>query len=95
MRTALTYTKYMDYCCRTLEIAGEYITDRLIPHLVRSQELSRRIADTFSYDDLNNGELRGEFVVNLTADTFVQELDRLRHAIPPDLQKNSKGAFLS
>jgi hypothetical protein len=83
----------MDYCCRLLGELKEYQTDKLIPHLVRNQELSCRIADTFSYDDLNNSELRGEFLVNLTSETFIRELDRLQLEVPLDLQKNSKIAF--
>jgi hypothetical protein len=67
----------------------------LIPHLVQSQELSRRIADTFSYDDLNNGEIRGEILVNLTSDAFSRDLDRLRLEVPLDLQKNGKKSFQS
>jgi hypothetical protein len=85
----------MDHCCRLLVELKEYKTDELIPHFVRSQELSRRIVDTFSYDDLNNGEIRGELLVVLTSDAFTRDLNRLRLEIPLDFQKNSKNTFSS
>jgi hypothetical protein len=93
-RTALSYTKYMDYCCQSLAELREYQTDQLIPYIVRSQQISRRIVDTFSYDDLNFGEIRGEFLVTFTSDAFMRDLDCLRKDVPPNLMKNSKRIFL-
>jgi hypothetical protein len=83
----------MDLCCRSLEKVEEYETDKLIPYFVRSQELSRRIADAFSYDDVNNSEVRSEFHVNLISDTFIRDLDRLQAEFPQDLWKNSETDF--
>jgi hypothetical protein len=94
-RTALPYTKYMDHCCQSLAEFKEYKTDELIPCFVRSQEVSRRIVDTFSYDDLNSGEIRGEFLVILTSDAFIRDLNRLRREVPLDFQKDSKNTFPS
>ena|ERR1700753_574285 len=89
-RTALSHTKYIDYCSRFLAEIREYETDELIPFFVRSQDLSRRIFDTFSYDDLYNGEIRGEFLVVLTSEAFIRELDHLKLEIPEKFQKSSK-----
>lgn len=93
-RAALPYTKYMDYCCRLLAECKEYKTDELIPSFVRSQELSRRISDTFSYDSPEDGEIRGEYLVTLTSDAFIRDLDRLRAEVPTDFQKSSKKYLL-
>jgi hypothetical protein len=82
----------MDCCCQSLGELEEYETDRLIPYFVRSQELSRRVADAFSFDDINNGGIRGEFHINLIADTFTRELDRLQMEFPRDLWKNCEKA---
>jgi hypothetical protein len=86
----LCYTKYMSYCCRSLAETREYQTDELIPYIVQSQELSRRIVDTFSYDDPSFGEVRGEFLVILTSDSFKRDLHYLQNDIPSSLLKNSK-----
>jgi hypothetical protein len=80
----------MDYCCLTLAELGEYQTDELIPYIVRSQEISRRIVDTFSYDDPSFGEVRGEFLVMLTSNAFMRDLECVRKDVPPSLMKNSK-----
>jgi hypothetical protein len=85
----------MNYCCRSLAELKEYKTDELIPHLVRSQEIERRIVDAFSYDDVNNGEIRGEVLVTLISDAFIRGLDRLRLDVPPNFQKNRKKTFSS
>lgn len=88
-RTALPCTKYMLYCCQWLAEVKEYATDALIPYLVRSQKLSRLIADTLSYDDLSNGEIREEFLITLTSDAFLRDVENLRLEVPPYFQKNS------
>lgn len=80
----------MDYCCRILAERKEYTTDGLILPFVQSQELLRRISDTFSYDSPENGEIRGEFLLTMTSDAFARDLDRLRAEVPVDFQKSSK-----
>jgi hypothetical protein len=82
----------MDYCCQSLGELEEYETDRLIPYFVRSQELSRRVADAFSFDDVNNGEIRGEFHINLISGTFTKDLDRLQMEFLRNLWENSEKA---
>ncbi|KAH8893588.1 hypothetical protein GQ53DRAFT_626427, partial [Thozetella sp. PMI_491] len=88
-RTAISYTKYMDYCCRSLAQLREYETDALIPYFVRSVEISRRVFDTFSYDDPQNSEVRGEFLVRLSSDTFLRELDGLKQEVSSNLKMNT------
>jgi hypothetical protein len=83
----------MDYCSRSLAELKEYETDELIPYLVRNQELSRRVVDTFSYDDIDSSEIKGEFLVGSTSNAFLQELDRLRLEWSPTSQNNSENVF--
>jgi hypothetical protein len=86
----MAYSKHMGHCCQSLLTSPEYQTDALIPHLVRSQELSRRVFDAFSYNDPSSSEMRGELIITLTSDAFNRELDRLDHDLPPHLRENSK-----
>jgi hypothetical protein len=73
----------------------EYNTDQLIPSFVQSQEISRQIIDTFSFEDIHNGEIRGEFLTMLTANGFMRDLDRLQLDVPPDFKTNSKYLIFS
>jgi hypothetical protein len=86
----MPYTKYIEQCCLYLRQKKEFPTDELIWHFVRNQELSRRIQDTFSYDDLDNTEIRGEQCTNTTAKSFLSDLDNLLREVPPSLQDNCK-----
>lgn len=83
----------MHYCCQLLSERKEYITDELIPSFVQSQELLQRISNTFSYDSPENGEIRGEYLLTLTSDAFVRDLDRVRAEVPESFQKSSKNIF--
>jgi hypothetical protein len=80
----------MDDCCQLLAELKEYETDELIPHLVRCQEISRRLVETFSYDDPKNGEVRGEFLIALTSEAFMRDVNHLQLNLPFDFRKNSK-----
>ena len=86
----MSHTKCTEQCYQSLAEVKEYPTDEMIQYLVRNQELAQRIFDTFSYDDVKNAEIRGEFITALTADAFVRDFDRLRLALPPKLQRNGK-----
>ncbi|KAF2103559.1 hypothetical protein NA57DRAFT_53074 [Rhizodiscina lignyota] len=79
---------HMEYCCQSLTQLKEYITDELIQHFVRSQELGRRIVDTFSYDDLNNGEIRGELLITMASEAFIRDLHCLRLELAETLHEN-------
>jgi hypothetical protein len=86
----MVYSKHMDHCCQSLSICPEYQNDELIAHLVRSQELARRVFDTFSYSDPSISEMRGELIITLISDAFNRDLDRLDHDLPQHLRENSK-----
>jgi len=86
----MVYTKYTEQCCRTLAEAKEHPTDELLPTFVQTQELAGRIFTAFSYDNLNNAEIQGEFITALTTDSFMRDLDQLRLSLSPNLWQSSK-----
>lgn len=87
-RSTMPYTKYMEQCCLSLAQEKEFSTDELIWHFVHNQKLSRRISDTFSYDDLDNTEYRGDRITDITAKAFLNDLDHLQRVVPRILQDN-------
>jgi hypothetical protein len=89
----MAYSKYMEDCCASLTEAREYPTDALIRPLVESQKLARRIFDTFSYDDLNNVEVRGDLMIALMKEAFTRDLERLQFEVPQNLQQGGKSLY--
>lgn len=89
-RSFMPYTKYISQCCALLAQKKELLTDELISYFVRNQELSRRVQDTFSYDDLDNTEIRGEQITNITTRSLLSELDSFQSTVPDSLRHNSK-----
>jgi len=84
----MQYTTYMEQCCVGLAQKKEFSTDELIRYFVRSQELSLRVQDTFSYDDLDNTEIRGEQITSLTTRSLLSELDHVESTVPQNLRDN-------
>ena len=68
--------------------------DEFIPSLVQSQQITRRIVELFSYDDIPSGEIRGEFLVLSTSESLVRDLNRLQMDVPHDLQRPRNILFL-
>ncbi|RKL44181.1 hypothetical protein BFJ72_g3914 [Fusarium proliferatum] len=87
-RGALPYTGYIKQSWERLLSNAECPSDLMIPHFVRISEMCRRICDTFGYDDLENSEMRGEFVSAMALQTLNNESALLKASIPPDLQNN-------
>jgi hypothetical protein len=86
----MPHTKYTEQCCQELAVAQEYSTDELVIPLVKIQQLARRVFDSFSYDDLNNGEIDGEFMTGVTVDALMRDFQSLRLSIGPRLRQNGK-----
>lgn len=86
----MAHTKHTEQCCQKLAVAQEYSTDELVIPLVKIQQLARRVFDTFSYDDLNNAEIDGEFMTGVTVDALMRDLQSLRLSIGPSLRQNGK-----
>jgi hypothetical protein len=86
----MPHTKFIEQCCLSFAERGEYPTDELICYLVRAQELSRRVQDTFSYDDLDNTEVRGERTTSIITKSLLSDLDNLQNSVPVSLRDHSR-----
>ncbi|CEF78509.1 unnamed protein product [Fusarium graminearum] len=87
-RCAIPYTGYIKQSWEILSARNEYASDDLIAHLVRINEMSRRICDTFGYDDLENTGVKGEFISAMALQTLSNESTLLKASIPPEFQEN-------
>jgi hypothetical protein len=87
-RCAIPYTGYIRQSWEILSARKEHVTDDLVAHLVRINELSRRICDTFGYDDLENTDVKGEFISAMALQTLSNESTLLKASIPPGFQEN-------
>ncbi|KAH7255054.1 hypothetical protein NW759_012651 [Fusarium solani] len=87
-RCAMPHTRYIERARQILATNPEYPTDHLISSFVQTNELSRRICDTFAYDDLDHTEIRDEFVSTVTVQAFSRELNGLKRSLLPELQQN-------
>ena len=68
----------------------EYPSDLLITPLVQSSELAMRISDYYSFDDIDETEVRGETLLKLSTNNFSAELQKLRESIPESIRTNSE-----
>ncbi|CEI62223.1 unnamed protein product [Fusarium venenatum] len=87
-RCAIPYTGYIKQSWEILSATKEYASDDLIAYLVRINELSRRICDTFGYDDLENTGVKGEFISAMALQTLSNESTLLKASIPLAFQEN-------
>ncbi|EEU36669.1 uncharacterized protein NECHADRAFT_105600 [Fusarium vanettenii 77-13-4] len=87
-RCAMPHTRYIERARQILVRNPEHPTDHLISYFVQTNELSRRICDTFAYDDLNHTEIRDEFVSTVTVKAFSRELNGLKRSLLPEFQQN-------
>ncbi|KAJ4350383.1 uncharacterized protein N0V89_009004 [Didymosphaeria variabile] len=83
--TTLTHTRYMDQCCQHLADCQEYSTDAIITPLIQLGALLCRVHNYFSYDDIENADVKGEALVHLSVANFDRELDRITESIPQAL----------
>lgn len=58
--------------------------------LVQSSELAMRISDYYSFDDIDETEIRGETLLKLSTSNFSAELQKLRDGIPESVRTNSR-----
>ncbi|KAK7228299.1 hypothetical protein V2G26_000469 [Clonostachys chloroleuca] len=88
-RSLMPHTKYMKKASRWLSEQREYPTDELIPYLVDIQELSRRIHDTFSFDNPGNIDSVAGSVTESMTRCYLAEIDALHCSIPQVLMQNA------
>lgn len=58
--------------------------------LVQSSELALRISDYYSFEDIDEAEVRGETLLKLSTSNFSAELQKLRDGMPESVRANSK-----
>lgn len=80
----------MDQCCQSLTDCQEYPTDTLIMPLVQLSALMCRVNDFYSYNDIENAEINGESMLQLSTNNFESELARLKDSIAPSLIENNR-----
>ncbi|KAH7087002.1 hypothetical protein FB567DRAFT_560770 [Paraphoma chrysanthemicola] len=76
-RTTLPYTRYMQQCCDSFS-ESSVPTDALIRPLTQASELLSRVNAHFSYDDLENAEIKGEMLLDMSVTSFVRELSHIK-----------------
>jgi hypothetical protein len=85
----------MDQCCQHLIDCREYVTDAIITPLIQLSALTCRIQIYFSYDDIENTDVKGEPLVHLSAANFDRELTRITDSIPQAIVQNSRQYYRS
>ena len=83
---SMSYTAELDEACKLLVITQEFRSDILLFHLVKLQQITRKIKHTFY--DLEIGF--GPRVVprKMCMDLLQRELETLRQELPVDLRSN-------
>lgn len=94
-RATMSYTTYMAQCSKAFD-GSTVPTDILISPMIQACELLSRVNDHFSYDDLENSEIRGELLLDMSVTNFLDELKRIRDTVPTSALtfQNSKFKFL-
>jgi len=86
----MSHTKYMVRCYQSLAKNPEYPTDTLIAPLIQLSELITRVNNHFSYDSIEDAEIKGELLLVMATNNFHQELERIKEAVPTTHSFNSK-----
>ena len=90
-RTTLSYTRFVTQCCAAFE-GSPVPSDILISPLVKANELLSRVNDHFSYSDIDNADIKGDMILEMSTTSFVAELDNIRGSIASNhvLRNNSE-----
>jgi hypothetical protein len=57
--------------------------------MLQSSELLSRVNDHFSYDDIDNSDVKGERIIDISVTNFLGELKRIRDTAPMSTKGNS------
>ncbi|KAF2035936.1 hypothetical protein EK21DRAFT_106773 [Setomelanomma holmii] len=89
-RTTLPYTRYLTLCCDAFRDSSLQ-TDALIRPLIQSCELLSRVNAHFSYDDIDNADVKGELLLDITVTSFLREKKLIQDSISASifLQQNT------
>ena len=85
----MPYTRSLARLCQSFADHPEHPSDSLIPPLVHLSEFMCRINDYFSYDEIQDSEIRGESALNMSTSNFRSELQRLQDFMPEHARQNS------
>jgi hypothetical protein len=80
----MIYTRYMEQCCQSLSESNEAHCDGAIKHRVQLQVLSRRISDSFAYENVESTTVRGEAATKMATDVLLHELDHVKTTVPSE-----------
>ena len=69
----------MGQCCDLFD-ASPVPTDTLIRPFVQSSELLSRVTTYFSYDDIENAEVKGELMLQMSASNFLADLTHIKES---------------
>ncbi|KAH7093732.1 hypothetical protein FB567DRAFT_588155 [Paraphoma chrysanthemicola] len=87
-RTSVPYTRAIARACQSISQSPESPSDLLISPLVQSAEMMCRISDYFSYDSVEDSEVHGERLVELSTGNFHVELERFRDSLDESTKRN-------
>jgi hypothetical protein len=81
----------MTQCCDAFS-SSPVPTDALIRPFVQASELLSRVNTYYSYEDLDNAEVRGEMILQTSVNSFQRELLHMKRTAssPPQLKQHSK-----
>jgi hypothetical protein len=67
-------------CCAAFE-GSSVPSDILISPLVKANELLSRVNDHFSYSDIDNADIQGDVLLEMSTTSFLAELDHIKESI--------------
>jgi hypothetical protein len=81
----------MAQCCDAFDVSS-VPTDVLIRPLIKASELLSRVNEQFSYDDIDNAEIKGEMLLEMAVTASFAELKHIKDAtlLSKVLHENSK-----
>jgi hypothetical protein len=88
----MPYTTYIEKCCHTLSVAGEYPTDVYLVSLVHVQHFVRKIAQSLPSNGLEPLWI-STTPIGMYVKFLEEELKRYRNSLPQDLHLSGKYSF--
>jgi hypothetical protein len=81
----------MKQCCDAFDDSS-VPTDALIRPLIQASELLSRVNAHFSYDDLDNADIKGELMLDFSVTSFLREVNHIKSSPSTTilLRQNSK-----
>ncbi|KAF2634079.1 hypothetical protein P280DRAFT_474889 [Massarina eburnea CBS 473.64] len=87
-RATMQHTRYMAQCAERVSSRLEYPSDALVSPLIQLSELSCRVNNFFSLDDIDNADVKGDLMLEMSTANFCAELDRIRDTVPFIIKNN-------